>query len=297
MTLLVFVDDENLAAWARDRAHMLAERHASRVVVFNAATAQSRAPDENEGAWMELGVQGSSPEQLQALAAGLLLAGVPRVLLWVAPGTASDERFLALAPQMRTILLDSSRARDDDVALRDLVAFCAKDRGMCAIHDLAYLRLAPWQEVVADFFDERAFVEDLFELHDVTIACGSDAEGYYLLGWLASRLEWEPNGARSFRHRHGARKIGYEIVRDGQPRRVRRITLESRTTRFQAELCGHDSAAVSLQVTGAKQRPSRVSPLHDVDIASLLERAILHEQPDPIFREALCVAGQLLACE
>jgi glucose-6-phosphate dehydrogenase assembly protein OpcA len=274
MGLLVFAEEEPLARWARERAHLLAQRHASRVVVLDPA---------------------DTAEHMHALASSMLPPGVPRILLWVAPRTQSDERFLRLAPEMRTVLLDSSRARDDDAALRDLAAYLSRHPQDLAIHDLAYLRLVPWQEVVADFFDERAFVEDLFELRHVTIASGSDAEGYYFLGWLASRLEWEPYGERAFRHRRrGARTITYDIVREGQPRRVRSITLESRSTRFQASLCDSDSAAVSLDVTGAKQRPSRVAPLHDVDIASLIERAILHHQPDPVFREALAVAGKLL---
>ncbi|HEY9084833.1 MAG TPA: OpcA/G6PD domain-containing protein [Candidatus Tyrphobacter sp.] len=293
MALLVFVEEDRLADWARERARILASRHASCVVVLNAAKSEE-APERSED-WVEVGVQGSSPEHVQALAASLLPAGVPRILLWVSERTTSDARFVALAPEMRTILLDSSRACDDASALKDLVAFREKDPENVSIHDLAYLRLAPWQEVVADFFDERAFVEDLFDLNKVAIACGSDAEGYYLLGWLASRLSWEPAGDHTFRPRRGARTIAYEIVRDGAPRRVRRITLDSRATRFQAALCDGDGIAVNLEVTGAKQRPTRVAPLHDVDIASLLERAILHDQLDPVFCEALAVAGQLLA--
>ncbi len=293
MGLLVFVEEEALAQWARERAHLMARRHASRVVVLDAA-AEENPPAGGEPEWIELGVRGCSAESVHALASDLLPAGVPRILLWVAQQTQSDERFLRLAPEMRTILLDSSRARDDDAALRDLAAYVSRHPADEAVHDLAYLRLTPWQEVVADFFDERAFVEDLFDLHHVTIASGSDAEGYYFLGWLASRLEWEPHGDRAFRHRRrGARTVTYEIVREGQARRVRRITLDSGRTRFQAALCADDDA-VMLEVTGAKERPARCAPLHDVDIASLLERAILHQQRDPVFREALAVASRLL---
>jgi len=279
MSLVVFVDDERLIVWARERARLLAERHASHVLVLDASS-----PDVP-----------SKPRELEAAIAAQLPSGVPRTLLWVAPKTASDERFVLLAPQMRTILLDSSRARDDDAALRDLVAFRAKTPQNTSIRDLAYLRLAPWQELVADFFDERAFVEDLFDLQRITITSGSDAEGYYLLGWLASRLAWEPERSRTFRPRKSAREIKYEIERDGQARRVKRILLESHATRFVAELCEKDTGAVSLEVSGAKERPARVAPLHDVDITSLLERAMLSEQPDPVFLESLEVAGRLLS--
>ncbi len=295
MTLLVFVEDPQLVPWVRERAQRLARRHASRVLLLNAGLAESRSQQTDDAEWTEVGVRGTSAENIHALTSRLLPPGVPCILLWVAPRTASDERFVRLAPEMRTILLDSSRARDDDGALRDLVAFCGENGDVESIHDLAYLRLAPWQELVADFFDERAFVEDLFDLRRVTIASGSDAEGCYLLGWLASRLSWTPDGDRSFRQKRGARRITYAILREGQPRRVKRITLESGATRFQAQLCATD--AVSLEVSGTKERPARVAPLHDVDVASLLERAILREQRDPVFRESLDLAGHLLAAD
>lgn len=293
MNLIVFVDDERLSSWARERAHLLAARHSSCVLVLNAAgdeqPAETADPD-----WREVAVRGGSPDDLRALAEQHLPTGVPRILLWVAPLTASDERFVCLAPEAQTILLDSSRAFDDARSLRDLVVFRSRQPQNTSVHDLAYLRLAPWQEVVAEFFDGQAFVEDLFDLQRVSVASGSEAEGYYLLGWLASRLGWEPDGVGTFRNKKGAREIAYETVREGQARRVKRIALESHATRFVAELCSNDSGAVSVEVSGAKKRPARVEPLHDVDIGSLIERAILHEQPDAVFFESLEVAGRIL---
>jgi glucose-6-phosphate dehydrogenase assembly protein OpcA len=294
MALLVFAEDEPLAQWARERAHIFAERHASRVIVLNAASAEN-PPAADIEEWVEIGVHDSPPGRVHALAAAMLPAGVPRVLLWVAPRTGSDDRFAMLATEVRTILLDSSRARDDAAALADLVSYLSQDPHVPGIHDLAYLRLAPWQEIVADFFDEKSFIDDLFELQQVTVTTGSEAEAYYLLGWLASRLEWEPGKAGRFRHARNGHEIRYTIEREGKARRVRCITLESRSTRFRACLCDPDAGAVSLEVSGKKERPKRVAPLHDVDIASLIERAILHEHPDPVFHDSLEVAGKLLS--
>lgn len=293
MSLVVFVEDARLGAWARERAQGLAARHSSSVLVFDAAEGGG---ERNDDAWREIDVRGSSPDELEQLAAAHLPSELPRVLLWVAPMTASDARFMRLGPEMRGILLDSSRVRDDAAALRDLVLLREREPSMTSIHDLAYLRLAPWQEVVAEFFDGRAFVDDLFDLRSVRVSSGSDAEGYYLLGWLATRLGWEPGEGCTFRPRGSTREIAYAIVREGQARRVKRVALASNATQFVAELCNGDNAAVSLAVTGAKERPPRVEPLHDVDIASLLERAVLQEQPDPVFFDALEYAGKLLAC-
>ena len=58
------------------------------------------------------------------------------------------------------------------------------------VRDLAYMRLAPWQEMIAQFFDDPALFEDLFSLRRLEVAAGSDAETTYLAAWLASRLSW-----------------------------------------------------------------------------------------------------------
>jgi glucose-6-phosphate dehydrogenase assembly protein OpcA len=293
MGMLVFVDDKPLTQWARERVAAIAHQYAGRVIVFNACETENAPAATDESDWIEFGVRDCSVDRMHGLAEEFLPTGVPRVLLWVASKTQSDERFVTLAPEMHSILLDSSRTSESADSLRDLVSYSSAHDARI-VHDFAYLRLAPWQEIVADFFDEPTFVDDLFDLRRITIASGSDAESYYLLGWLASRLDWEPTVERQFRHRRAGQSIDYAIEREGSARRVRRVTLESSGTRFEAALCEKDSAAVSLEVSGAKKRPDRVAPLHDVDVTSLVERAILHEQGDPVFFDSLTMAGKLL---
>lgn len=294
MGMLVFVEDRPLTQWARERVATIAHQYAGRVIVLNAGEAVNPAADAGESDWIELGVQGCSADHVHGLADELMPTGVPRVLLWVAPKTQSDERFCRLAPDMVSILLDSSRTSENADSLRDLFSYSRQHERIGRIHDFAYLRLAPWQELVADFFDEPTFVDDLFDLQRVTVASGSDAESYYLLGWLASRLGWQPEGAGRFRRGRDGQIVQYAIERQGTARRVRRVTLESSGTHFDATLCEKDSSAVWLEVGGEKARPERVAPLHDVDVSSLIERAILHEQNDPVFLDSLALAGKLL---
>jgi glucose-6-phosphate dehydrogenase assembly protein OpcA len=67
-----------------------------------------------------------------------------------------------------------------------------------AVSDLAWLRLLPWRELTAQFFDPRAFRERLPRLDrlDAWIAPGSAprAEAFLWLGWVASRLGWQAEG-------------------------------------------------------------------------------------------------------
>ena len=85
------------------------------------------------------------------------------------------------------MLLDSSGKVRGEEAIRELGEFLTRFPGV-ALQDLAFLRLAPWQDMIAQFFDDPALREDLFSLTALEIESGSAAEALYLAGWLGSRL-------------------------------------------------------------------------------------------------------------
>jgi glucose-6-phosphate dehydrogenase assembly protein OpcA len=60
--------------------------------------------------------------------------------------------------------------------------------------DLAWLRSTPWRERVAATFDPPAWRDDLRRICAVSVRHHPQSEvaGLLFLGWLASRLEWEP---------------------------------------------------------------------------------------------------------
>jgi glucose-6-phosphate dehydrogenase assembly protein OpcA len=60
--------------------------------------------------------------------------------------------------------------------------------------DLAWLRSAPWRERIAATFDPPRWRSSLREITSVTVRHHPDSSvsGLLLLGWLASRLGWEP---------------------------------------------------------------------------------------------------------
>jgi hypothetical protein len=55
-----------------------------------------------------------------------------------------------------------------------------------------------------------------------------------------------------------------------------------------------DQAAICLDVTGSTACPSRCAPLHTVDLASLVERAILGRARDEVFVETLTMAKHII---
>ncbi|HEY1655629.1 MAG TPA: glucose-6-phosphate dehydrogenase assembly protein OpcA [Candidatus Tumulicola sp.] len=304
MTLVAFFEDERIGAWLRERLHSLAVKDPARVIVLDATKPATfwciglECGEHSEclktrGEWIELGVRAGDPETLQSVVAALALPQAPIVLVWGSTRIAQDARFARLAPSVGMVVYNSSALDDGDGGLRQLAAFVHANPEV-AMCDLAYLRLAPWQECIALFFDGKNVIRELFDLRRVEIAGGSAAEAYYLLGWLASRLEWTACAADRFCNRFGT-EIEFEVALDGPPRRIRRVALHSTQTRFVAELGREEAAVIALTVTGAAAHPDRYHPITNVDTSSLIERAILGARQDRIFFDSLLAAGDVLS--
>ena len=305
MTLVAFFEDAAVGNWLRDRIHSLAVKHPSRVILMDGSQSEtayhvvSSTCDRHDecamtrGEWVELGVAGDDPDTLRSTIAALALPQTPVVLIWAAEKIGHDARFAGISPHARTIVYNSSVLGNDEGGLRELVEF-EHEHPDVFVNDLAYLRLAPWQESVALFFDGRNVIRELFDVRRVEIASGSAAEAYYLLGWLASRLEWVPCAADRFCNRFGT-EIEFALAHEGRPRRIRRIALHSSSSHFVAELQTDDPCAIALTVTGAAAHPNRYHPILDLGTAALIERAILAGNKDRIFHDTLLAASEILA--
>ena len=288
MNLVVFFENEAIGQLARERIGKVASKHPSRVIMLDATQAESSYRVDGCD-WIELGVRESSPELLRSAVSTLRIADAPVVLLWIARGIGSDARFAALCPDASTIVYNSSLVDTGHEALRELIDYAAGHPAL-ALADIAYLRLGPWQECVATFFDGNAAAE-LRRLERVEIGCGSDPEAFYMLGWLASRLNWTPSSADALVDPAG-KSVRFEIHREGEPRRIARIALHSAESSFLAQL---DAAgdSILLDVSGARHRTRHEAVKHP-GIAALVERAILWGQNDRVFNEALAEAGRIL---
>jgi hypothetical protein len=290
MTLVVLFEDDAIGELARDRIRTLSEKHPSRVIVLDGSRDGTlhrvRAAD-----WIELGVRGSGPEMLRSAVCALRLPDAPIVLLWIASGIGGDERFAVLSELAQTIVYNTSLLDAGHEALCELVEY-VEGHPAVPLADIAYLRLAPWQECVAIFFDGKN-VTELQKLNSVEITCGTEPEAYYLLGWLASRLQWAPRSASSLGTRSGG-DVAFTIQRDGEPRRVRRVALSTPGSRFVAEV-DPSAETILLSVEGSSRHAPRYRAIKNPGIAALVERAILWGSEDRVFQQALASAGQILA--
>ncbi|HEY8314745.1 MAG TPA: glucose-6-phosphate dehydrogenase assembly protein OpcA [Candidatus Baltobacteraceae bacterium] len=303
LNLVAFVEDAALLGWLKERIDAIAQKHPSRTLVLDATHTDSTHAVHTEAKdvgdtlsthaeAIELGVAGVSAESLASIVRALTVPNVQTVLCWAGSHLAGDMRFRQLTSIANSLVLDSSRVDATAQTLYELTDWMAGGHHP-AVRDLAYMRLGPWQDMIAQFFDEADLAGELASISRVTVAAGSQAEAYYLVGWLASRLQWHARGAAEFCNSQG-QIIAVAFEEQGGARRVRRIALESGHSTFTAELQKDSPDLVCLRVEGKKARPQRCAPLHDIDVVSLIEEAILVPDGGNLFRESLATARALL---
>ena len=301
INFIVYVENEAYRDWVFQRAQRIADKHPSRMIVLDAVKGEhgtkitASEPEAGDGPVIfrervDLGVDGIRAAQRVQFIESLLVKDIPNVLWWAADRLFSSNTFSALLPLMQHVILDSSGTGADPDAIREFARFFS-EQDADALGDLAWMRLDPWRDVVAQFFDDPALHDELFSLRRVSITSGSDSEALYLGCWLASRLGWSVRDASTFSDRNGA-TIAFERKREGQIRRVQRVELESSTSTYSAYVSGVE--AVCLEVSGKHARQERHVPLQAIDNTSLIERAILGRSTDEVFLEALRTVGELL---
>ena len=190
------------------------------------------------------------------------------------------------------MLVDSSGKARGQETIAELGEFIARFTNV-RLQDLAFMRLAPWQDMIAQFFDDPALREDLFSIDALEIESGSEAEALYLAGWLGSRLSWEPLGRNAFRDRHG-HEIPFRHEIKGDQRRVLSVVLRAGDSTYRACISEDDSNVACLYVHGAKAKPLWCVPLQNIQNTTLIERAILENMRDDIFETSLLTVRDLL---
>lgn len=184
--------------------------------------AQERKPDEDENLFdvhLQLNEQitgkdvpalhfesitiAAGPAQLAnlpSLVSPLLSAELPDFLWWPAGDFASNVLFGELQELVDRAVIDSAQLGNDVTGLTVLRSLFGEAEDDAPIFgDFTWLRLAPWRQLVAQFFDPPDVQECLTSIEEVTISYadlredGSSglAAAVLTVGWLASRLGWE----------------------------------------------------------------------------------------------------------
>jgi glucose-6-phosphate dehydrogenase assembly protein OpcA len=125
----------------------------------------------------------------------LMITDLPKFVWWKATPNPEQELFKQLTEVSNCVILDSSYFSDPE---SEFLKISSLVESGTYVADLNWHRLAPWQELTAATFDPPDRRIALPELDQVTIDYekGNISQALMFLGWLASRLGWQPTASQ-----------------------------------------------------------------------------------------------------
>ncbi|MDX1977995.1 MAG: glucose-6-phosphate dehydrogenase assembly protein OpcA [Pseudanabaenaceae cyanobacterium bins.68] len=252
--------------------------------------------------------------RLPALISELILPNMP-VFLWWADSPLQDsaifERLVNLSDRL---IVDSSLFAH---AERDLLQLKAMiDQGV-QIADLNWRRLAPWQELSAQAFDPPDRRGAVWEIDGITIDYekGNSSQALMFLGWLASRLGWQPEAI----NRKGGDYEICEYTFTGRDQNLIKAELAAIPTADSGSVkgdmlglrlssskgnmdacnvfCSESTGCMRMEASGGAQnyRIHQVSPLADQGADTLLSQQLQRWGQEVLFEESLALTAQILS--
>lgn len=146
-----------------------------------------------------LSVYGRAAEHLASVCVPLLVPQLATYLWWPGQPPFGHRVFHRLLTVADQLIVDSAQFTQPGDGLSCLASLC----GQCyRVNDVHWARMTPWREIIAQFFDGSEFLPYVRFMRSITLefaaernASGTTAAMLLLLGWVASRLDWEPDTA------------------------------------------------------------------------------------------------------
>ncbi len=251
--------------------------------------------------------------RVATLVQSLSIGGLPKFVWWKASPNENRDLFDKLADFANTVIVDSSQFLDAKSELLTLSTLMEQGINLA---DLNWRRLAAWQELTAEAFDPPERRSALIEVDRVTLDYekGNPAQALMFLGWLASRLQWQPTSLT-------AEGGDYDILRvtltSPNQRTIEAelaaipmvsagevmgdlIDLKLASTNLNADcctvLCSETGGCMRMEASGGAQscRVQQVTPLVDQKAETLLSQQLQRWGRDPLYAESLAVTAEIL---
>jgi glucose-6-phosphate dehydrogenase assembly protein OpcA len=247
----------------------------------------------------------------------LCVTDVPTTLVWLGRVHTDDPAFAPLALDADRIILDA--AQGSLAGLARLVRW-ARHGKRPGVADLAWTRLAPWQELCARMFDDpklRELAAGVTRIGIVQASASGEAlgsDGGLLLGWVATRLGWKATSLagklRLVRSDEATVRVELDARPSPQTPRGSLLTVELEASKMDLAIRGAitreqseaDAAIWRLEMTcrGDEQRIEQRVKLRASDPARLLERTLRRPPRDEALAESIGwldgVLGEELVC-
>lgn len=244
----------------------------------------------------------------------LMIADLPKFVWWKATPNPEQDLFKRLAEACNCLILDSSYFSDPESEFLKMQELIESET---YVADLNWHRLSPWQELAAAAFDPPERRQALVEIDRVTIDYekGNAAQALMYLGWLASRLGWQPmryteSVENDYELSHiwfegpGDRPIEAELAAvptaDWGEVSGDLIALRLASTNPDADcgtiLCSETTGCMRMEAGGSAQssRTEQVTALSDQKAEFLLGQQLQRWGRDFLYEESLAVTAQML---
>lgn len=233
---------------------------------------------------VRLGVRGEPALHLTSVITPLLLPDVP-VVLWLVGAPPLEQALHAEVLSVCDRIVLDSDAYDDPLQTLHALAATHREHGHLPVGDMAWARLLPWRELLAQSFDGGDMLPFLRGVHRLEIeSCGTrpPADAWLLAGWLSSRLHWAQQGGPAIVVRtreHESAELGSLLGVSLQ------CQLDGRTAEVSVRREGE--IAVATISTGAGLAVSGTRAAHAADLHALVGRELQESGEDRIYSQAL----------
>ena len=143
-----------------------------------------------------LRVHGAAGDHLSGLIDPLLQSGVPNYLWWVGTPAFGKRALDDTLKICDALLVDSARFDAPYRSFLELTKLASHSHERLGVADLAWARLEPWRENVAQFFSPADRQPYLKGISDIGVDYSGEGRGNrvaaaLLIGWLSSALGWK----------------------------------------------------------------------------------------------------------
>lgn len=261
----------------------------------------------------------SSAGVLSSIVSPLLISELPTFLWWPSGEFSDDPIFDDLAQIADRLVFDSARLGNDAHAVADYRTLIDEPTDPI-VGDFTWLRLSPWRQLTAQFFDPADTHKSLEYVDSVSIAYAQErqdrgsgfAAALMICGWLGSRLGWEVIEPLEPRKAGGwtafmastdttgrANEVQLRLTPDATPgakfslRSVELITNHDTSGRFVIQRTDHDDLITSSE-TSYSPYVSRMVYSRRHSTVEMLGEELQRFGPDRVFEDAIRLATKLL---
>ncbi|MCU0523928.1 MAG: glucose-6-phosphate dehydrogenase assembly protein OpcA [Elainella sp. Prado103] len=247
------------------------------------------------------------------MAASLMIPELPKFIWWKATPNPEQELFKKMVECCRCIILDSSYYSDPESEFLKMAELIEAET---YVADLNWHRFSAWQELTAAAFDPPERRESLQEIDQVVIDYekGNPAQALMFLGWLASRLEWQPTSYTETRDLYDLIHIdlvgpNQKIIKAelagvpiGDPGEIIGdligISLTSSNPKADCNtiICSETTGCMRMEAKGGAQiaRTEQVTATSDQKAEFLMSQQLQRWGRDVLYEESMAVVAQML---